>query len=392
MLALVGALRTAAIVLAAGFGDRLGAGEPKAFLEVGGIPMVVQAASSCALAVDFIIVVVPPGMEGHARALTGEIAVRGQGLSVEVVAGGVSRQASVRAALEAVPDTVEAVAVHDAARPFATRELFVRVLDAIAAGADGAVPVLPMPDTVKRVHAGAIVATSDRDELAFAQTPQAFRADVLRDAHARAETEGLDLTDDAAVVEWAGYRVVTVDGEAMNVKITTAHDLEWADARRAGPALATPRIGLGFDVHPTSPGRELRLAGVLFEDDEGLSGHSDGDAVCHAVADALLGAAALGDVGIHFPDTDPSIAGIGGLELLGRTLDRLEEAGLEAARCDVTVVCERPAIAPRRDEMRERLASALHVPLDRVSLKATRPEGLGLSGDGVGCIAIAVVA
>lgn len=389
MLPLVGMPRIAAVVLAAGFGDRLRAGEPKAFLEVGGVPMLVQAAESCASAVDLIIIAVPPGMQERARALTGEIVELGGGLSVEVVEGGVSRQASVRAALRAVPDGVQVVAVHDAARPFATRELWARVLDALASGADGAIPVLPVPDTVKRVRAGAVVDTSDRDELALAQTPQAFRADVLRDAHDRAEAEGLDLTDDAAVVEWAGYRVVTVEGDATNVKITTAHDLERAGSHRL--AVVTPRIGLGFDVHPTSQGRELHLGGVLFEDADGLAGHSDGDVVCHAVADALLGAAALGDVGVHFPDTDPALAGIGGLELLGRTLGRLEEAGLTPARCDVTVICERPTIAPRRDEMRERLASALRVPLDRVSIKATRPEGLGLSGDGVGCIAIAVL-
>lgn len=152
------------------------------------------------------------------------------------------------------------------------------------------------------------------------------------------------------------------------------------------------RAGLGFDVHPRDAGRPLWLASVRFEGEEGLAGHSDGDAVCHALADALLGAAALGDIGEQFPDTDPEIAGISGSELLTRTIDLVQErAGLRPESCDLTVVCDRPAIGPRRDEMRGRLAAILRVPVDRVSVKATRPEGLGLQGDGVGCLALVVL-
>ncbi|MBI3648039.1 MAG: 2-C-methyl-D-erythritol 2,4-cyclodiphosphate synthase [Actinobacteria bacterium] len=155
--------------------------------------------------------------------------------------------------------------------------------------------------------------------------------------------------------------------------------------------MAEQRVGLGFDVHPREKGRELRLAGVAFEGEDGLAGHSDGDAVCHAVADALLGAAALGDIGRHFPDTDPSLAGIEGLELLIRTVAVLADAGFAPVSCDATVICDRPAIAPRSDEMRERLSAVLGVAMERVSVKATRPEGLGLSGEGVGCLAIAAI-
>jgi 2-C-methyl-D-erythritol 2,4-cyclodiphosphate synthase len=150
-------------------------------------------------------------------------------------------------------------------------------------------------------------------------------------------------------------------------------------------------VGLGFDVHPRAQGRPLWLAGVLFEGEDGLAGHSDGDAVCHAVADALLGAAGLGDVGEHFPETDAAMAGIGGLDLLARTVALVREAGLVPSSCDLTVICERPAIAPARDTMRARLAATLDLPTDRVSVKATRPEGLGLSGDGAGCLAVAVL-
>jgi 2-C-methyl-D-erythritol 2,4-cyclodiphosphate synthase len=166
-----------------------------------------------------------------------------------------------------------------------------------------------------------------------------------------------------------------------------------ADPPRADDAPNAPavRIGLGFDVHPREAGRELWLGGLKFEGEEGLRGHSDGDAVCHAIADALFGAAALGDVGEHFPESDPAIAGIAGSELLRRAAAVLAGAGLRPASCDVTVVCELPPIAPRRAEMLARLADVLGLPADRVSVKATRPEGLGLSGDGVGCLAIAVV-
>jgi 2-C-methyl-D-erythritol 2,4-cyclodiphosphate synthase len=157
------------------------------------------------------------------------------------------------------------------------------------------------------------------------------------------------------------------------------------------PETAVARSGLGFDVHRFATGRELWLGGVRFEGEDGLMGHSDGDAVCHAVGDALLGAAALGDVGEHFPDTDPAYEGISGAELLGRVVQLLVDAGFAPSSCDVTVVCDRPAIAPRRDEMRARLAEALSIGVDRVSVKATRPEGLGLAGDGIGCLAVAVV-
>ncbi len=155
--------------------------------------------------------------------------------------------------------------------------------------------------------------------------------------------------------------------------------------------MPAPRVGLGFDVHPRDDGRELWLGGVRFDGEAGLAGHSDGDAVCHALADALLGAAGLGDVGEHFPEGDPAFAGIAGLELLRRTVALVAGAGLRPASCDVTVICERPAVAPRREEMRAALAGALDLEVAAVSVKATRPEGLGLSGDGAGCLALAVL-
>jgi 2-C-methyl-D-erythritol 4-phosphate cytidylyltransferase/2-C-methyl-D-erythritol 2,4-cyclodiphosphate synthase len=214
--------RVSAIVLAAGSGSRLGSDEPKALLAVGGVPMVVRAVQSVATIADEVVVAAPPGSEERVReALAAANEVR-------VVTGGSTRQASVRAGLMAVSPGCEIIVVHDGARPFATTELAATVVSEVVRGNDGAVPVVAIPDTVKRVRGGQVVATEDRSELGLAQTPQAFRASVLREAHARAEAVGLDLTDDAALVEWAGHRVAVVPGEPGNFKITTMADLERA--------------------------------------------------------------------------------------------------------------------------------------------------------------------
>jgi 2-C-methyl-D-erythritol 4-phosphate cytidylyltransferase / 2-C-methyl-D-erythritol 2,4-cyclodiphosphate synthase len=280
--------------------------------------------------------------------------------------------------------------VHDGARPFASPGLFTSVLAAVAGGADGAIPIVPVADTIKRVQDGLVVGTEPREELALAQTPQGFRAAALRDAHARAARADLEFTDDAAALEWAGYEVRVVPGDPDNFKVTTLSDFVRAE-RQAADGIVAPRVGTGFDVHGWAPGRELWLGGLMFAGETGLVGHSDGDAVSHAAADALLGAAALGDVGQHFPDTDPLFAGIPGVELLSRAVELVRRAGFQLSSLDLTVICDRPAIGPRRDEMREVLAAALGIETGRVSVKATRPEGLGLSGEGVGCLATAVI-
>ena len=310
-----------------------------------------------------------------------------------------TRQDSVREALSVIPLDVETIVVHDAARPLASPDLFGAVVSALdedaARDAAGVVPALGVTDTVKRVSAGFVVATEDRETLSLAQTPQAFRSEALRDSHARLLAAGLDLTDDAAALEWAGYRVRVIAGEASNRKITTAADLEAADSwvRATGPTerVRPVRVGSGFDVHTFESGRPLWLGGVLFESETGLAGHSDGDAVCHAAADALLGAAGLGDVGEHFPDTDPKIEGISGSELLAGVAESVRDAGWRPSSLDVTVICERPAISPQRQQMKAALAAAVGLTPEQVSVKATRPEGLGLRPDGVGCLAIAVI-
>jgi 2-C-methyl-D-erythritol 4-phosphate cytidylyltransferase / 2-C-methyl-D-erythritol 2,4-cyclodiphosphate synthase len=299
-----------------------------------------------------------------------------------VVAGGETRSESVRAGLHAVPGDADVVVVHDAARPLASDALFTAVLDAVRAGADGAVPCLPVIDTVKRLDGGRVVGTEDRSTLGLVQTPQAFRAATLRAAHAT----GADATDDAALVEAAGGTVVAVAGEAANAKITSTDDL----ARVSGAGPAGHRVGFGFDVHPFADDRPLVLGGVSFPGERGLAGHSDSDVVAHAVADALLGAAGLGDIGEHFPDTDPDLAGADSIALLTAVVDLVRARGWCPVNVDCSVVLEAPKLAPRRAELQARLSAAVGAP---VSVKAKRAEGLGAlgRGEGVACWAVALL-
>ncbi len=325
------------------------------------------------------------------------------GTPVTVVAGGASRSASVRAGLAAVPAGAGVVAVHDAARPLASPALWARMLDSVgdgSPGVDGAVPVVPVTDTLRSVGGGAV----DRSTLVAVQTPQVFVATVLRDAHAG----GDEATDDATLVEAAGGRVVHVEGEPTNLKITSPGDLDAARAllarlerERAGHdevddsdggahrMNATVRIGQGFDVHRRSadPARRLVLGGVEFPDEPGLEGHSDADVIAHACADALLGACGLPDIGQLFPDTDPRYAGADSLVLLGEAAAEVRRAGFEPLNVDCALVCDSPRIAPVRDEMMRRLSDAVGAP---VAVKGRRTEGLGALGRGEGVAAWAV--
>jgi 2-C-methyl-D-erythritol 4-phosphate cytidylyltransferase/2-C-methyl-D-erythritol 2,4-cyclodiphosphate synthase len=314
------------------------------------------------------------------------------------VAGGTTRSESVRAGLARVPADATIVCVHDAARPFATREVFDRVVRAVADGADAAIPGVPVTDTIKQIDpAGTVVHTPVRAALTAVQTPQAFRAAALRGAHAGAA----DATDDAALVEATGGRVVVVDGDPANRKITDPDDLRWARERVSGRG-ATPegapvsvpqlRVGQGFDIHRFSddPSRPLVLGGVVFEGSRGLHGHSDADAAAHAVTDALLGAAGLGDIGEHFPDTDPQWKGADSLMLLRHAAALVRDAGWQIGNVDCSVVCEAPRLAPRRAEMQEHLSAAAGAP---VTVKGRRAEGLGALGrqEGIACWAVAVI-
>jgi 2-C-methyl-D-erythritol 4-phosphate cytidylyltransferase/2-C-methyl-D-erythritol 2,4-cyclodiphosphate synthase len=357
-----------AVVVAAGEGRRFGG--PKQYAPLGGRRVLDWSLAAARAACDGVVLVVPPD-----RASAPEPGADA------VVAGGPSRSASVRAGLAAVPADAEVVVVHDAARPYATPALFSAVIEAVRAGADGAVPGVAPPDTVKHVAGGVVTATLPRDELVAVQTPQAFAAAALRAAHAG----GGDATDDAALVEAAGGRVVVVPGDPRNRKITTPEDLQPA---AAGVAV---RVGMGFDVHPfAADDRPLVLGGVRIEGERGLAGHSDADAVAHAVADALLGAAGLGDIGEHFPDTDPRWAGADSMVLLAEVVRLVADAGWRAVNVDCVVVLEAPRLAPVRDRMQERLGGVVGAP---VAVKPRRPEGLGALGrrEGVACWAVALL-
>lgn len=298
------------------------------------------------------------------------------------VAGGASRSESVRNGLAHVPAEATIVCVHDGARPFAGADVFARVVDAVAQGADGAIPGVPVTDTIKQIAAdGLVVHTPPRAELMAVQTPQAFRASVLRAAHA----SGAEATDDAALVEAAGGRVVVVAGDVVNRKITDPDDLRWARERvepaAGGAPMSAPniRIGQGFDIHRFSddPARPLVLGGVTFEGARGLHGHSDADAIAHAATDALLGAAGLGDIGEHFPDTDARWKGADSLELLRHAASLVREAGYRIGNVDCSVVCETPKLAPHKATMQQRLSEAAGAP---VTVKGRRAEGLGALG------------
>ncbi len=331
-----------------------------------------------------ISVVVPAGEEERTRR---DLEPLGLAVPLHVVPGGPLRSFSVRNGLAALVTTPLLVAVHDGVRPLAGPELFARVL-AAAWEHGAAVPVVPISDTVKQVEGDRIVRTLERAALRLAQTPQAFRVEVLREAFARLGGRGEDLTDEAGICEAAGFPVAIVPGAAGNVKITRPEDLA-AAARELGDR-ARPRIGFGYDVHPFAPGRRLVLGGVEFKGD-GLAGHSDADVVAHAIADAILGAAGLGDLGRHFPDSDPAFAGADSLGLLESVVARARERGLRVENVDLTIAARRPKIAPEAERMSARLAEKLGVPPERVNVKATTGEGLGFVGRAEG-IAVQAVA
>jgi len=388
--------RVAVIVVAGGSGTRLGAAMPKAFVGIDEHTMLRHALARVFDAPQAqVVVVAPAGREGDA--LTDAIAAAGDRRElVSVVTGGSSRQASVAAGLEALWGDVEIVLVHDAARALTPPDVFARVVRAVENGAAGAIPVLPVVDTIKRVENQRIVAAVDRAELSAAQTPQGFRRGILDAAY---RTAAQEHTDDAALVAESGHTVVVVDGDALAFKITTAADLDRARslvARHPLPATGArlenpppiPRIGVGTDVHGFGGEGSLWLAGLEWPGELALSGHSDGDAVAHAIVDALLSAAGLGDIGTHFGTDHPEYAGAHADVFLARTLGLLGEAGWRVGNVAVQVQANRPRFAARRIEAEAVLSAALGgAP---VSLSATTTDGLGFTGRGEGVAAFAM--
>jgi 2-C-methyl-D-erythritol 4-phosphate cytidylyltransferase/2-C-methyl-D-erythritol 2,4-cyclodiphosphate synthase len=377
----------AAVVVAAGRGERAGTSIPKQYRLIGGEPMI-RATLRAFLRhprIDFVQPVINlDDRDSYQRAISGLKNL------LPPVAGGTTRQASVRAGLEALAlHSPRLVLIHDAARPFVSAELIDR---AIGAGRNcgAAVPGMALADTVKAINDSAIVIeTLDRSRLRSVQTPQAFTFNLILEAHRRAAAaRNESFTDDAALAEWAGQRVSVFEGEAANLKVTTADDFAHAEITR----LAAPsdvRTGNGFDVHAFAEGDHVMLAGIQIPHSRGVTGHSDADVALHALVDAILGALADGDIGAHFPPSDPQWKGAASERFLAFACERVSKRGGVIAHLDVTIVCEAPRISPHRDAMRARIAGIANIAIDRVAVKATTSEKLGFAGRGEGILAMA---
>jgi 2-C-methyl-D-erythritol 4-phosphate cytidylyltransferase/2-C-methyl-D-erythritol 2,4-cyclodiphosphate synthase len=370
-----------AVIVAAGSSTRAGPGAPKPWRSLGGRPVLSWSieAFAAAGARQIVIVVAEPWLDEAAELL------RGAPVAV-AVRGGATRADSVQQGLAALQGE-DAVLVHDAARPFLTTSHIQGLLAALER-ADGAVPALPVADTLKR-GGDNIEETVPRDGLWRAQTPQAFRLGVLRAAYGAWPADA-EPTDDAAVVERNGGKVAITAGDPRLMKLTYPEDFAMAE-QLAGGARVT-RIGQGVDAHRWGPGEAVWLCGVKIEHDQTLIGHSDADAGLHALTDAILGAIGEGDIGEHFPPSDPQWKGAASDRFLLHAVEILTNKGGRIVNADITLVCERPKIRPHRDAMRQRLAELLGVPLDRVSVKATTTEGMGFTGRQEGLLAQAIVA
>jgi 2-C-methyl-D-erythritol 4-phosphate cytidylyltransferase/2-C-methyl-D-erythritol 2,4-cyclodiphosphate synthase len=388
-----------AIIAAGGRGLRVGGAVPKQLLTVAGRPILERSVAVFLAHPDVqeIVVALPADLAADPPAYLRNLPER-----VRVVAGGERRQDSVFQAFQAVNARAEVIVIHDAARPFASADLITRTI-AAAVKSGAALAAIPATDTVKRSvrsnESGAsrsdeqfVVETLARDTIFLAQTPQAFRREVLDGAMA-ASRNGHEATDEAVLAERAGYRVQLVDGEATNIKVTTPEDLTLADAiaQKAGRLPArTGRAGTGYDLHRLVPGRPLILGGVTIPSPVGAVGHSDADVVCHAITDALLGAVGLGDIGRHFPDTDPRWKDASSLDLLARARALAADHGYLVGNVDVTVVLEAPKIRDYVETMRALIAGALGIDASRVSVKGKTNEGVDAVGRGEAIAAHAV--
>ena len=381
-----------AIIAAGGRGRRLGRDRPKQLLEIGGRSLLDRSLEPFDRSdrIDEVIVVLPRELATDPPAVLGRLRK-----PVQVVPGGSRRQESVASGFDRVPGHADVVVVHDAARPFVTEALIARTVDA-AFESGAACAALAARDTVKqsdrREEKTVVKATLPRETIYLAQTPQAFRTDVLRDAIALGR-QGAEATDEAALAERAGHMVRLVEGEPENIKITTEADLAFARglvAHEHEPTGMPVRVGIGYDLHRLVEGRPLILGGVRIPYDRGLTGHSDADAVCHAATDAILGAAAAGSIGQHFPDTDPRWAGASSLELLRAAVDITRRDGFVVENLDVTVIAEHPRLGPYVDRMRAELARAMGIETSHVSVKGKTNEGLGAVGRGEAIAAHAI--
>ncbi len=385
-------------VVAAGRGLRAGEGVPKQYRNLAGCPLLSHTLTALLKAAPgaVILPVIHKNDVSLYESCAASLAQEGKARLLKPVFGGATRQESARLGLEALekqPSPPAIVLIHDAARPFVSTALAARAI-ATAQMHGAAIPGLPLSDTVKEIDAeGDVIATPPRARLRAVQTPQAFRFGLILAAHRRAAAAGLtDLTDDAAVAEWAGHKVNVFAGETSNMKITDAQDLALAEARLLG-RLADIRTGQGYDVHAFGPGDHIWLGGLKIPHERGLMGHSDADVLLHAITDALLGALAEGDIGSHFPPSDPQWRGAPSKIFLEAAAAKVRARGGVVAHLDATIVCEAPKIGPHRDAIRESIAKIAGISPDRVALKATTSEGLGFTGrnEGIAALALATI-
>ncbi|HYW63987.1 MAG TPA: bifunctional 2-C-methyl-D-erythritol 4-phosphate cytidylyltransferase/2-C-methyl-D-erythritol 2,4-cyclodiphosphate synthase [Bradyrhizobium sp.] len=382
--------RTAAILVAAGRGLRAGSGGPKQYRSIGGQTVVFRAMEPFCRHPQIFAVQPVLNPDDHSMFDDAVRELRHEPPAI----GGATRQASVHAGLEALASQKpDLVLIHDAARPFVSAALISRAID--AAGATGAaVPAIAVTDTIKLVgNTGNVEGTPERARLRIAQTPQAFRFDVILEAHRRAAREGhSDFTDDAALAEWAGLTVATFEGDPANMKVTTPEDFVREEGR-LGAMLGDVRTGIGYDVHAFGEGDHLMLCGLRVPHTRGFLAHSDGDVGLHALVDAILGALADGDIGSHFPPTDPQWKGAASDKFLKYAVDRVRSRSGRIAHLDVTLICERPKIGPLRESMRARIAEIAGISVTRVAVKATTSERLGFTGreEGIAAMASATI-
>lgn len=375
-----------AVVVAAGRGVRMGAAVNKVLLPLCGEPVIRHAVRAFCEAdeIDGVVVVASADETEQMRA-----ALCGLEKVCAIVPGGSTRQESVKNGLDALPKEARIALVHDGARPLISRELIARCIRQIE-DCGSAVVCTPVTDTVKVEKDGCVVRTLDRSQLRAVQTPQCFFAGELKAAYEAAARDGVSVTDDASVMEHAGHSVHLLESSEVNFKLTTPEDLRRAEdiigERKFMQRL--PRTGFGYDVHKLVSGRRLILCGKEIPWEKGLDGHSDADVAVHALMDALLGAACLGDIGRLYPDNDPAFEGADSMKLLAEVLRRVKDAGYAVVHADVTIVAQKPKLMPYMDEMRRNLENAM--PGARVNVKATTTERLGFEGRGEGISAQAV--
>ncbi len=383
--------------MAGGRGARAGDGLPKQYRPLAGVSVLARTlrALHAAAPTATLTVVIHPDDVAHYAQSVSELDVAARAALSEPVFGGPTRQESVRNGLEAAAKAraPQIILIHDAARPFVPPGLVARAVHAAFEHGAG-VPGVPLADTVKETDtAGFVLATPDRARLRAVQTPQSFRFPLILEAHRAAAASGREFTDDAMVVEAAGCAVHVFAGDAGNFKLTTPEDFARAMDRLQPPALAAlpdVRVGQGYDVHAFAPGDRVWLGGVSIPHSAALAGHSDADVLMHAVTDAVLGAIAAGDIGAHFPPSDPQWKGAASAIFLEKACALVRARGGIIAHVDATVVCEAPKVGPHRDAIRENLARLMGLEIDRVAIKATTTERLGFTGRGEGIAALAV--